>query len=116
MTMNFFSSGGGTGAVTGTGAGALAAKSKVICDNVLPITLYKGTDDAKPNTCCYRTVEKLNLAFIAEIGPLLLVKALIRSCCPFQDSIELFRTEVIIEEINRINLTSILMYFIMQVR
>jgi hypothetical protein len=40
----------------------LAAKSKVICDNVLPITLYKGTDDVKPNTACYRTVEKLNLA------------------------------------------------------
>ena len=68
MTMNFFSSGGGTGAVAGTGAGALAAKSKVICDNVLPITLYKGTDDVKPNTCCYRTVEKLNIALLQKSG------------------------------------------------
>ena len=58
---------------------------------------------------------KVDYSFIAEIGPLFLVKALIRRCGSLQDSIKLFRSEVIIEEINGINLTSVLVYFIMEV-
>ena len=44
----------------------------------------------------------------------LLIEALVRNCCHFQHLVELFRTEVIIEEVNRVYLPAVFIYLIVE--